>query len=254
MIILISPAKNLNYDINPKITEFSVPKFLDDSNILIDELKKISPPELSKLMKISDKLSELNYERYQNFQTPFNNKNSKPAIFVFNGDVYNNIDIENYSQTEINFLQNNLRILSGLYGVLKPLDLMQAYRLEMSTKLKNKRGKNLYEFWQEKLTDYFNQELKEKNDEIIINLASEEYFSVIDKKKIQGKIINIIFKENKNNKFKIIGLMAKRARGMMVDYITKNNIKDIAKIKNFNIADYKFNQEMSDDNNLVFCR
>lgn len=250
MLILLSPAKSLNFEIEVKTSEHSVPQFLTDSKILVDELRKFSPKKLSELMEISDKLAVLNHQRYQDFKTPFTEKNAKPALFVFDGDVYDGIDVENYDKKTLDFAQNHLRILSGLYGVLRPLDLMQAYRLEMSIPLKNKKGKNLYEFWQEKIADYFNN----LNEKIILNLASEEYFKVIDQKKVKAKIINVIFKEKKGSDYKIIGLFAKKARGLMADYIIKNKIKNLDEIKKFNISGYKFKKEFSDEQNFCFVR
>ncbi len=250
MKILISPAKSLNFDIEIERKDFSTPNFIDESKILIDELKKFSQSQISTLMKISENLAQINYQRFQDFKTPFTCKNAKPALYFFNGDVYEGIDVENYNEKQIQYAQNNLRILSGLYGILKPLDLIQAYRLEMSTKLKNKNGKNLYEFWQEKLTNYLNQE----EENLIINLASSEYFQAINKEKIKAKIVNIIFKEKKGKEFKIVGIFAKKARGLMVDYLIKNNVKNLDEIKKFNSENYKFNQEFSEQENLVFTR
>jgi cytoplasmic iron level regulating protein YaaA (DUF328/UPF0246 family) len=252
MLFLISPAKSLNYDIKKTVNNASCPFFLKNSQSLIDELKKLSNQEISILMKISDNLANLNFERFQQFTTPFTIKNSKPALFVFNGDVYNQIDVENYNDSELSFSQENLRILSGLYGVLKPLDLMQAYRLEMSTSLSNARGKNLYDFWSEELTNYFNDELRSKNEEFIINLASNEYSKVINEGNLKGSLINIIFKTKKNGVYKNIGILAKRARGMMANFIIKNKIRKLEDLKKFTQDDYKFNKTDSDNLNYYF--
>lgn len=254
MLFLLSPAKSLNFDIEVKGFDPTLPRFLADSKILITILKKFSAKDLSQLMKISDKLASLNYQRFQDFSTPFNTKNSKPALFVFDGDVYEGIDVKNYKKAELDFAQQHLRILSGLYGILLPLDLMQAYRLEMGTSLKNPNGKNLYEFWQEKITAYLNEELAKHQEKTILNLASEEYFNAVDTKKIKGKIINIIFKEKKGKDYKIIGLFAKKARGLMADFIIKNKIQKPEEIKKFKLQSYKFHQEFSDENNWCFCR
>jgi cytoplasmic iron level regulating protein YaaA (DUF328/UPF0246 family) len=248
--ILISPAKSLNFDVKPSISSDSEPKFLSDSKILVSELKKFSQDDIAKMMNISQNLAKLNFERYKNFTTPFTKKNAKAAIFVFNGDVYDGIEVEKYQEKDFDYLQENLRILSGLYGILKPLDLMQAYRLEMSTKLKNPRGKNLYEFWQDKITNFLNEE----EGNLIVNLASEEYFKSINQKKLKAKLLNINFYEKKNEKYKIIGIFAKKARGTMVHYLTKNKVENIEKIKEFNLLEYKFNDKMSDENNFSFCR
>jgi len=254
MILILSPAKSLNFNINVHAKTLTSPAFIDDSKILVGELQKFSASQIAKLMKISDNLAQLNFERFQNFKTPFTAANSKPAIFVFDGDVYDAIDIENYTQQDLNFAQQHLRILSGLYGVLRPLDMMQAYRLEMSTALKNGKNKNLYQFWQEKITNYFNEELKNDAEKIILNLASEEYFSAIDGKKINGKIINVIFKEKKGSDYKIVGIFAKKARGLMTDFIIKNKITTVKEVKKFNVENYKFMQEFSDENNFHFYR
>ncbi len=254
MIILISPSKALNFESKITVKKFTQPVFLKDAKILIEELRKLSKTEISQLMDLSKKLADLNFERYKTFQTPFNEKNSKPAIFVFDGDVYSEIHVEKYGEKQIEYAQENLRILSGLYGILKPLDLIQPYRLEMSVKLENRRGKNLYQFWQEKISDELNLEFSQKSQKIIVNLASEEYFGAVDKSKIKAKIINVIFKENKNGKYKIIGLFAKKARGMMADFMACENVKNISQIKKFDRGGYKFIEEFSDENNLVFCR
>lgn len=254
MIFLLSPAKSLNYEIETKNINSTTPEFLSESKILVEELKKFSPQKISELMEISEKLADLNYQRYQDFKTPFTEKNSKPALFVFDGDVYDGIDVENYNKKDLEFAQNHLRILSGLYGVLRPLDLMQAYRLEMSIPLKNKKGKNLYEFWQEKITQNLNEMLEKSQDKIILNLASEEYFKAVVTKKIKGKIINIVFKEKKNNDYKIIGIFAKKARGLMANYIIKNKIAEISEIKKFNIEGYKFKKEFSSESEICFVR
>ena len=214
----------------------------------------MSVADIAQLMKISDKLAKLNYQRFQEFLIPFTAKNSKPALFVFDGDVYGEMDVKNYTKQELDFAQRHLRILSGLYGALRPLDLMQAYRLEMGTVLKNACGKNLYEFWQEKITDYLNGELAKSEDKTLLNLASEEYFSAVDTKKIKGRIINIIFKEQKDNNYKIIGIFAKKARGLMANFIIKNKIEVAEELKQFKVGGYKFHSKFSDENNWCFCR
>lgn len=254
MIILLSPSKSLNFENKIVSKTHTIPTFLKDSQILINELKKFSAKDLAKLMKISDNLAKLNFERYEAFKTPFTVKNSRPAIFVFDGDVYDGIDAENYSEKDLNFAQNHLRILSGLYGILKPLDLIQPYRLEMGTNLKSSSAKNLYQFWQEKITDFLNKELTKTSEKIILNLASEEYFNAVDPNKIKGQIVNVIFKEKKGNDYKIIVIFAKKARGLMADYIIKNKIQKIEEIKKFNCSNYKFKKEFSDKNNWCFCR
>ena len=254
MLFLLSPAKSLNFDIDTSAGKSTIPSFLSDTENLISILKKISAQDLSQLMKISDKLASLNYQRFQDFTTPFTAKNSKPAIFVFDGDVYDGIDVENYSKEDLDFAQCHLRILSGFYGALRPLDLIQPYRLEMGIALKNARGKNLYQFWQEKITNYLNAELSKSPENTLLNLASEEYFSVVDTKKIKGRIINIIFKEKKGSDYKIVGIFAKKARGLMADFIIKNKITKAEMLKKFTINGYKFHPKFSDKNNWCFCR
>lgn len=254
MLLLLSPAKSLNFAISIHARNLTVPEFVDDTRNILAELKKLKPQEISQLMKISDKLATLNYQRFQEFQFPLTEKNSKPALFVFDGDVYDAFDVEKYSTQDLQFAQKHLRILSGLYGILRPLDLMQAYRLEMSTNFKVGKNKNLYEFWQEKLTNYLNDEIKTHREKIILNLASEEYFSSVNPQKINAKIINIIFKEKKGSEYKIIGLFAKKARGMMADYIIKNRIDEVEKIKKFSLTNYKFQPKLSDEFNWCFCR
>ena len=201
-------------------------------------------------MSISDKLSKLNFDRFQAFSTPFTLSNAKQALLAFKGDVYNGIDAPSLSSDDLEFAQQHLRMLSGLYGVIRPLDLIQAYRLEMGTKLKNSQGKNLYEFWGDQISNILNED----ESEVIINLASNEYFKGIDKKSLNAKIINIAFKELKNDTYKIIGIYAKRARGLMVNYMIKNRLTDPELLKNFNVEGYQFRQAMSDDLTWVFTR
>jgi cytoplasmic iron level regulating protein YaaA (DUF328/UPF0246 family) len=254
VFIILSPAKSLNFEAKIPTIETTIPKFLNESEILIDKFKKLSCQDIANLMKISPKLAELNWQRFQNFNPSFNSQNSKPALFLFDGDVYKSMSINNYTKTDLNFAQNHLRILSGLYGILKPLDLMQPYRLEMGTNSKEILGKNLPEFWQEKIADFLNNELPKQQDKTIINLASEEYFAAIDQSKINGKIINIFFKEKNGSTYKTIGIFAKKARGLMADFIIKNKIKKAEEIKNFTIKKYQFRAEFSDQLNWHFYR
>jgi cytoplasmic iron level regulating protein YaaA (DUF328/UPF0246 family) len=217
---------------------------------LVDLLKGKTQDDIASLMSISDKLSKLNFDRFQTFSTPFTLSNAKQALLAFKGDVYNGIDAQSLSLDDFEFAQGHLRMLSGLYGVIRPLDLIQPYRLEMGTKLKNGQGKNLYEFW----GDQISQVLNEDESEVIINLASNEYFKGIDKKSINAKIVNIAFKELKNDTYKIIGIYAKRARGLMVNYMIKNRLTDPELLKDFNVEGYQFRQTMSDDLTWVFTR
>lgn len=255
MIIVLSPAKSLDLETDFGINEYSKVEFSDEIFELVKNLNQLSQQEISDLMKISDKLGQLNFSRYQNFAKKFDLKNSRQALLAFDGDVYRGIDKKNYDKKDFEFAQNHLRILSGLYGLLRPLDLIQPYRLEMGTDLKkskisNNLGKNLYEFWGDKIT----QKLNEIKDDYLINLASGEYFEAINVKKLNKNIINITFKENKNGVLKIIGISSKRARGLMTNYIIKNKLSKISELKNFTQDNYKFSVELSDNNNFIFVR
>lgn len=253
MLTIISPAKTLNFD-KISFLNFSNCNFYKESYQLVEILKKLTILQISKLMNLSDKLSSLNHERFVSFVKEHNENNAKQAIFAYRGDVYNGIDADNLEQNQIDYLQNNLRIISGLYGVLRPLDLIQPYRLEMSTKLVNKNGNNLYKFWQEKITKYLNDEIENSSHKLLINLASEEYSKAIDRKKLQYPVIDINFKEYKNGSYKIIMLYAKKARGLMANYMAKNNVDNLDALKNFNIDNYEFNIKLSKENEFVFTR
>lgn len=250
MKILISPAKSLDFENQPNTNKKSNPVFQNQADIINNKLKEYSSPDLSKLMGISSKLSELNWSRNQDFQ---NSNSKKQAIFAFNGDVYDGIDIESMSSEKYSKLQNSVRILSGLYGVLKPFDLIKPYRLEMGTKLSINGSKNLYEFWSEKVTNSLTNEILE--DDLIINLASNEYFSVINKSLLKNTIISPQFKDFKNGKLKIISFFAKKARGLMTRYLIDKEVKSIEELKGFNIDGYSFSKQESKDNfNPVFIR
>ena len=253
MIIVISPAKTLDLsEYDHKRFDFSEPIFKNEIDELVSVLKTKDIKSIMKLMNISEKLATLNYDRYHEFKQEFSVNNSKPSILAFKGDVYQSIDIEHYNPEDFKFSQKHLRILSGLYGLIRPMDLLQAYRLEMSTKLITNKGKDLYQFWGDKITDHLNDLLEKEKS--LINLASNEYFSVINLKKLKAKVINIVFKDYKNGKYKIIGILAKRARGMMVDFIIKNKIQNHEKLKLFKESGYRFDQDVSDQNNFVFLR
>jgi uncharacterized protein len=254
MISVVSPAKSLDFDTSSGIKEFTQPAFLKESEVLINDLKKYSPVQLSALMKISDKLGALNTERYDEWETPFTLNNAKQAVFAFQGDVYQGLEIETFSKEDLKFAQSNFRILSGLYGVLKPLDLMQAYRLEMGTSFKNKNGRNLYDFWGASITEYLNRELKEQSSEVLLNLASNEYFKVIKSKQLNARIITPVFKDWKNGQYKIISFFAKKARGMMASYQLKNRINNHEDLKGFGAAGYLYNNDLSYGDDLVFTR
>ncbi|MDB3869673.1 peroxide stress protein YaaA [Candidatus Thioglobus sp.] len=249
MLAVISPSKTQDFS-PPDIQDYTSTRQLNESKILVKILKQKTQVELSKLMSISEKLSELNYMRFQDFSTPFDFNNAKQALLAFKGDVYNGIDAPNLSKKDLEFAQDNLRMLSGLYGVIRPLDLIAPYRLEMGTKLENSKGKNLYEFWGDKISKLLNED----ETEVIINLASNEYFKGIDKKALKAQVINIVFKELKNDTYKIIGIYAKRARGLMVQFMIKNRIKNPQDLKTFKEEDYCFREEMSDSMTWVFTR
>lgn len=250
MLIVVSPAKKLNFETPSMVEDFTDPLFIDKSKELIKELKKLTTEDLQKLMKISPKLAELNIARYRDFKTPFTPKNAKQAAYAFKGDTYVGLDFDSFNKAEIKYAQKHLRILSGLYGVLRPLDLIQPYRLEMGTKFKIKDCQNLYQWWQQDITEKINEELKK--EKFLINLASKEYFSSINCSELKGSLINVHFLQNKNGTVKINSLLAKRARGMMSRYILKNKITKIQDLKAFNESGYKFDLKRSQDNELVF--
>jgi len=253
MIVLLSPAKTLDYTPST-ITEFSQPRFIEQSLELVNILKQKNATDIQKLMKVSEKIADLNVERYGQFEKHFTADNSKQALLAFKGGVYVGLDVESFDETDMAFAQGHVRILSGLYGLLKPLDLMQPYRLEMGTKLQNKKGKNLYEFWGDRITQLINEDLKAIEGEHIINLASNEYFSSVKTPVLEGQLYNIVFKEEKNGAFKIISFNAKKARGVMTKYIVQHRISNPNDLKNFAEDDYSFNESMSDEFTFVFTR
>ena len=253
MKILISPAKSLDFESHVDNLEYSKPIFLNKTSEVNSLLKQKSPTDLMKLQGISQKLSDLNWKRNNDYSNDHNVNNSRPAIFAFSGDVYSGIDVKTLSKEKVYDLQKSLRILSGYYGILKPLDLIQPYRLEMGTKLPVNGSKNLYEFWSEDVTKSIIDDMSP--NELLINLASNEYFEAFDNKKFDGKIISPIFKDFKNGKLKIISFYAKKARGMMVRYIVDNNISSYNELLGFNLGNYSYNQaETSDENKPVFTR
>ena len=254
MISVVSPAKSLNFDDSSSVKIFSQCSFLKKSQLLVNDLKKYSPKQISDLMKISDKLAVLNADRYNNWSLPFNERNAKQAAFAFKGDVYIGLEIDSFSKDDLNYAQDHFRILSGLYGLLKPLDLIQAYRLEMGTSFQNKRGKNLYEFWNSSITKHLNKELELSKSQYLLNLASNEYYKVIHPKTLNATVITPVFKDWKNGRYKIISFFAKKARGMMAAYQLKNKIKNPEDLKGFDTAGYTFNDDMSQGNQLVFTR
>ncbi|XOV79016.1 MAG: peroxide stress protein YaaA [Aestuariibacter sp.] len=254
MLIVISPAKNLDYDTPATTAEFSHPDMLDQAELLIQRCRKLSPQQTSSLMSISDKLALLNVERYHRWHTPFTPENAKQALLAFNGDVYTGLQAETLTESDLQYAQQHLRILSGLYGLLKPLDLMQPYRLEMGTKLNTKRGKDLYQFWGQRITDKLNQALVEQEDNVLINLASNEYFKSVKKAALNAEIYTLVFKDKKNGQYKVISFFAKKARGMMARYIIEHQVSQIATLKEFNSGGYQYAPELSQGNELVFTR
>ncbi|MEH6681937.1 MAG: peroxide stress protein YaaA [Sediminicola sp.] len=253
MKIVISPAKSLDYDSKMPQHTATRPHFLEDAVAINKALAKKKPKDLSKLMDISDKLAQLNWERNQNFEVPFDNGNARPAIFAFSGDVYQGLDAYSISPKKMEILQEKLRILSGQYGLLRPLDLIQPYRLEMGTSLKIGRKKNLYEFWRKKLTDRLNTELAD--GEALVNLASNEYFGALDEKALKAPVITPIFKDWKGDKLKVISFFAKKARGSMVRFIIDNGVGDLEGIKSFNVDGYAYSGEFTEKGHQpVFVR
>lgn len=254
MLVLLSPAKSLDYDSPLPTGQHTLPRLLDESAILVDQLRMMPAADIGKLMSISDKLAELNADRYIQWERDFTTENSRPAVFAFTGDVYQGMESRDWSDSDFTEAQKKIRILSGLYGLLRPLDLMQAYRLEMGTKLDNSRGKNLYGFWGSIITDLLNSDLKESGSDLVVNLASNEYFSSVKKKELHGTLITPSFKDEKNGKYKIISFYAKKARGMMADYIVRNGIEDVDGLKKFTSAGYRFDADSSTATELVFLR
>lgn len=254
MLMVISPAKTLDYETPPATTHFTLPEHLEHSSLLIEQLRTLTPAQIATLMSLSDKLAGLNAARYSSWTPDFNPQNAKQAVLAFKGDVYTGLNAEDFSQADFDYAQQHLRMLSGLYGLLRPLDLMQPYRLEMGTKLANPRGKNLYEFWAERISGYLNQALLEQGDNLLLNLASNEYFSAVKLKALNARVINCEFKDLKNGQYKIISFYAKKARGMMARYVIKQRLNDPDGLKDFNYQGYRYHAEQSKPDNLVFLR
>lgn len=254
MLTLLSPAKTLDFDTPSNTNKNSQPTLLDDSERLINELVTKSPHDLQQLMGISESLAELNVQRFHDWRRPFSNKNAKAAALAFQGDVYVGLAADTFSDDDFAFAQQHLRILSGLYGVLKPLDLMQAYRLEMGTKLSNERGKNLYEFWGDKITQALNKDIKTVKARALVNLASNEYFKSVKKKQIAVPIVTPAFRDWRNGQYKMISFFAKKARGLMAAWLIKERVTDPAQIIKFSVDGYEFNAELSSEGAPVFTR
>lgn len=253
MLLVISPAKNLDFE-TPAVTQTATqPRYLEQATTLIEQLQQFSVQDVASLMKLSDKLAGLNLGRFQSWATPFNADNAKQAVLAFNGDVYTGLDAATLDDAGFDYAQKHLRILSGLYGVLKPLDYMQPYRLEMGTKLGNRKGKDLYAFWGEQLKDSLETE-PELADKVLINLASNEYFKAVKAKQLDARIINPIFKDAKNSQYKIISFYAKKARGLMSRYIIDHKLTEPEQIKAFNVDGYYFSEAQSTGDDWVFLR
>jgi len=254
MITLLSPAKTLDYESPDQIKELTIPQFTMDSNRLIRILKKKSITEIKDLMHLSDALAKLNKMRYKNFSKEYNDENSKSAITAFKGDVYVGFEAATLSDEDLQFANQHVRILSGLYGILLPFDRMQPYRLEMGTRLENKKGSNLYHFWGDTISKALNKELKDQNSDLILNLASNEYFKAVNKKKLKARIINVDFREEQDGELKFVSFFAKKARGLMARYIVKNRIDDVESLLGFDYENYRIAEEHSTDDQLMFVR
>lgn len=254
MLVVISPAKTLDFESIAPIKKFTQSGLLDESQQLIDQCRHLSMQDVASLMKVSDKIAGLNVARFSEWSQPFTLNSAKQAIFAFKGDVYTGFDVDTLSENALQEAQSRLCILSGLYGLLKPLDLMQPYRLEMGTKLENKRGANLYQFWGDIITDALNKRLEAEKAQFLINLASNEYFKSVNKKRLNAEIITPIFKDQKKGNYKIISFYAKKARGLMARYIVENKVKTLEQLKSFDVADYYFVAEESTNTDLVFYR
>ncbi|SMC59540.1 hypothetical protein SAMN02746065_10545 [Desulfocicer vacuolatum DSM 3385] len=254
MISVISPSKTLDFQCIPH-PRYTMPALLPHTQVLADHMKTLSQKNLESLMKISPKLSALNHQRYQTFHMPFNPENARQALLAFKGDVYRGIELEQYCDDDLDFAQEHLRILSGFYGLLRPLDLIQPYRLEMGTRLSGEWGKNLYAFWKNRITEQLTREMDQsRGEQVLVNLASQEYFKAIQPKAFKIPILTVLFKEKKGDNFKVIGIHAKRARGLMVNFIIKNRIEQTENLKKFTDNGYCFNPDLSSTHEWVFTR
>lgn len=254
MLTLVSPAKTLDYD-SPLATEtHTQPRFTEQSQMLIETLRKLSVQDVADLMKLSDKLASLNVARYESWQPKHTQDNARQAVLAFKGDVYTGLDAASFSEDDFSFAQDHLRILSGLYGVLRPLDLLEPYRLEMGTKLTNARGDNLYHFWGDIITESLNDELAESGSEVVVNLASNEYFKAVKPKALRARLITPVFKDLKNGQYKIISFYAKKARGLMTRYMIQNRTEEPEALKKFDLEGYYFSAEESKGDTWVFLR
>lgn len=254
MLALISPAKTLDYTTALPTDTYTQPRLLEQSQQLIDVCRKLSASEIASLMTVSEKIANLNVERFRDWNADFDFSSARQALFAFKGDVYTGLDAYHLKDQDINFAQQHLRMLSGLYGLLRPLDLMMPYRLEMGTKLKNSRGHNLYEFWGNIITDQINQDLAEIDAKVLVNLASDEYYKSVNEKKIKAEIVKPVFLDQKNGKYKVISFYAKKARGLMARYLIENKLNQVEQLKAFDSEGYYFDAESSSNKELVFKR
>ncbi len=254
MLTVISPAKTLDYDTPPVTERFTLPLHLDHSQELIEQLRAMSPAQISELMHLSDKLAGLNAARFGSWTPAFTPENAKQALLAFKGDVYTGLDAQTLTEDDLSYAQDHLRMLSGLYGLLRPLDLMQPYRLEMGTKLANARGKDLYAFWGTRISEWLNEALAEQGDDVLLNLASNEYFSAVKRSALKARVINVDFKDLKNGQHKIISFYAKKARGMMSRFVIEERISDPTQLKQFEVQGYYYSAEQSKAEHLVFLR
>ncbi|WP_222909226.1 peroxide stress protein YaaA [Pseudomonas sp. DNDY-54] len=254
MLMVISPAKTLDYDTPPTTKRFTQPEHLDHAQQLIDQLRDLSPQQISELMHLSDKLAALNVARYGSWTPDFTADNAKQALLAFKGDVYTGLNASDFSEQDFDYAQKHLRMLSGLYGILRPLDLMQPYRLEMGTKLANVRGKDLYAFWGERISTWLNDALTAQGDDVLLNLASNEYFGAVKRNALNARVIDVDFKDMKNGQYKIISFYAKKARGLMTRYVIKERIERPEQLKNFNYDGYRYSPDDSSTDHLVFLR
>ncbi len=254
MIITLSPSKGQDFETPPPLAQYTTPDQLENSQMLIDELRKETSESIQKLMAVSQNIADLNVGRFRRFTLPFTPENAKQAIFAFRGDVYGGLNADAMSEDDLQFAQKHLRMLSGLYGALRPLDLIQPYRLEMKTRLANPRGANLYQFWDTRITDQLNDAMAGHKEQTLINLASNEYFKAVKPKHLKGRLLHINFKEEKDGKTRVIAIFAKRARGLMANYIITNRIDESEAIKDFDAEGYRFDTELSDDSQWTFTR
>ncbi|MCB1850546.1 MAG: peroxide stress protein YaaA [Gammaproteobacteria bacterium] len=254
MLLVISPAKTLDYQSPLKTRSYTIPDYLDDAQILVNRVRRYSVLDIAELMQVSMQIAELNFERFHAWHTPFTPDNARQAVLAFKGDVYAGLDAGSFSSADIRFAQNHLRILSGLYGLLRPLDLMQPYRLEMRRRIDTERGENLYRFWQEKISDGLNRQLRRLNTKWLINLASQEYFKSIDTDRLNARLITPEFRDWKNGQYKMISVFAKKARGQLSRFIIQNRLNRPEQIQEFDVDGYRFNQKLSAEGKWVFTR